>query len=533
MDTKLTRLIAVASSSVLVLTILAAAPAAVRAGTTAYIGDGTGSGECDTPDYLTDGSADDVEFNTAVAAEDGDIENILYVCPGTYDIGANIYVPSHLTIESVAGAAATVLDSDGTSRILQLDGDVIIRGLTFKNGGALVVSGGAILSDNLGDLTVEDSVFINNQGYTGGAIYVNGVIIIRSSTFTGNSALEDGGAVHAADDLELVIDSEFSGNTSGGYGGAIYVDNDVLDMDSDGQSGFINSTFSGNESTGDGGGAIWLDEDLEASAVILGSEFLNNTADGYGGAVRIYDAYGSVSDNTFTGNSAADGGGALHVEGDLDAAMSSNIFEGNEAQDGGAVQIDDDFLISAVITQNTFLNNVGDDGGAIDFDGLVAGTISSNKFIGNYATGDGGAIDADDIVASTVITRNTFLRNTSEDDGGALWLDDATGDESDLAVISGNMFRSNRATGDGGGIYIRFDDTTMAPKFVTRNSFRSNRAGGIGGGIAIMGLFECVPEITTRQAARAFKKNKYTSNRASGSRRSMNVGAVPCVNLGL
>jgi hypothetical protein len=70
----------------------------------------------------------------------------------------------------------------------------------------------------------------------------------------------------------------------------------------------------------------------------------------------------------------------------------------------------------------------------------------------------------------------------------------------------------------------------MAPKFFTRNSFRSNRAGGIGGGIAIMGLFECVPEITTRQAARAFKKNKYTSNRASGSRRSMNVGAVPCVD---
>lgn len=532
MDHRLTRLIAVASSSVLVLTILAAAPAAVRAGTTAYIGDGTGSGECDTPDYLTDGSADDVEFNTAVDAEDGDIENILYVCPGTYDIEEQIDVPGALTIESVAGAAATVLDSDGASRILQLDGDVIIRGLTFKNGSALVVSGGAILSDNLGDLTVEDSVFINNQGFTGGAIYVNGVIIIRSSTFTGNIASGAGGAVHAADDLDLVIDSEFSGNTSGGYGGAIYVDNDVLDMDSDGQSGFINSTFSGNESTGDGGGgAIWLDEDLEASAVILGSEFLNNTvADGYGGAVRIYDAYGSVSDNTFTGNSAADGGGALHVEGDLDAAMSSNIFEGNEAQDGGAVQIDDDFLIDAVITQNTFLNNVGDDGGAIDFDGLVAGTISRNKFIGNYATGDGGAIDADDIVASTVITRNTFLRNTSEDDGGALWLDDDTGNESDLAVIRGNMFRSNRATGDGGGIYMGFTDTDLAPKFVTRNSFRSNRAGGIGGGIAIMGLSGCAPEITTRQAARAFKKNRYTSNRASGSRRSMNVGAVPCVD---
>jgi predicted outer membrane repeat protein len=450
MDHRLTRLIAVASSSVLVLTILAAAPAAVRAGTTAYIGDGTGSGECDTPDHLTDGSADDVEFNTAVDAVDGDIDNILYVCPGTYVIEDQIDVPGALTIESVAGAAATVLDSDGSSRILDLDGHAIIRGLTFKDGDTGGPgNGGAINSDGPSDLTVEDSVFVNNQGNHGGAIDTSdGVIIIRSSTFTGNIADTDGGAVHAYYDLDLVIDSEFTNNHAEDDGGAIYVDDDVLDGDGDGESGLIGNTFSGN------------------------------TADG----------------------------------------------------DGGAVEIDGDFLISAVITQNTFLNNVGDDGGAFDFDGLVAGTISSNRFIGNYATGDGGAIDADDIVASTVITRNTFLRNTSEDDGGALRLDDDTGSESDLAVISGNMFRSNRATGDGGGIYIGFNNTTMAPKFVTRNSFRSNRAGGIGGGIAIMGLFECVPEITTRQAARAFKKNKYKYNRASGSRRSMNVGAVPCVN---
>ena len=483
MDHRLTRLIAVASSSVLVLTILAAAPAAVRAGTTAYIGDGTGSGECDTPDYLTNGSADDVEFNTAVAAENGDINNILYVCPGTYDIEEQIDVPDALTIEGVSGAAATVLDSDSTSRILQLDGDAIIRGLTFKDGDT-GGDGGAILSDISGDLTVEDSVFVNNQGFYGGAIYThNGVIIIRSSTFTGNIADVDGGAVHAYYDLDLVIDSEFTTNHAEDDGGAIFVDDDILDDDGDGESGLIGNTFSGNTAD-NSGGAVFLDADLEASSVISGNTFSSNVA-----------------------NEDETGGG-----------------------DGGAVEINGDFLISAVITQNTFLNNVGDNGGAIDFDDNVAGTISSNKFIGNYATGDGGAIDADDIVASTVITRNTFLRNTSEDDGGALWLDDATGDGSDLAVISGNMFRSNRATGDGGGIYIRFDDTTMAPKFVTRNSFRSNRAGGIGGGIAIKGLFECVPEITTRQAARAFKKNKYTSNRASGSRRSMNVGAVPCVN---
>ena len=128
-----------------------------------------------------------------------------------------------------------------------------------------------------------------------------------------------------------------------------------------------------------------------------------------------------------------------------------------------------------------------------------------------------------------VITRNQFRTNTAGGDGGGAWLDDTGEAGPELAVVSGNMFRGNRAEGSGGGMYIYWTDTAVAPSKMTRNSFRSNRAGEIGGGIAIMGLNECVSELTTRQAARVFKRNKFASNRASGSRRSMNVGAEPCV----
>jgi hypothetical protein len=128
-----------------------------------------------------------------------------------------------------------------------------------------------------------------------------------------------------------------------------------------------------------------------------------------------------------------------------------------------------------------------------------------------------------------VISRNQFRTNTAGGDGGGAWLDDTGEAGVELAVVSGNMFRGNRAEGSGGGMYIYWTNTSVAPSKMTRNSFRSNRAGEIGGGIAIMGLDGCVSELTTRQAARVFKKNKFASNRASGSRRSMNVGAVPCV----
>ena len=540
MDSKLTRLIAVASSSVLVLTILAAAPAAVRAGTTAYIGDGTGSGECDTPDYLTNGSADDVVFNDAVDGEYGDIDNILYVCPGTYDIEDHIYVPGDLTIESVAGAAATVLDSDGTSRILDLNGDSIIRGLTFKDGNAGGGDGGAIYSDSY-ELTVEDSIFVNNQGSDGGAISADGC-------------------------LDLVLDSTFTNNHADDDGGAIYVDDDIFDDNEDGESGLIGNTFSGNTANEDGG-AVFVNYDLEASSVISGNTFSNNVADentddsGDGGAVWVSDdtngtltsntfsdnsaVYGGavwvgddieelIGGNTFSGNTANEDGGALYTNEDFDGALSDNIFSGNSAGgNGGAVFVFD--AITDTFSGNTFSGNTaGGNGGGIfqygDDGGALSGTISGNRFVSNTATEDGGGLHLRNLSGDGVITRNQFRTNTAGGNGGGAWLDDTGEAGSELAIVSGNMFRSNRAEGSGGGMYIYWTNTSVAPSKMTRNSFRSNRAGDIGGGIAIMGLNDCVPELTTRQAARAFKKNKYASNRASGSRRSMNVGADPCVD---
>ena len=467
------RITALVSSLALLVGLFVYAPQSVRALDPVYIGPAGGSGECASPLYDTDGSADDEQFQTAVDDQDGDIDNILYVCPGTYDIDTWITVNGPLTIASVSGAANTILDAtDNVQRIIGFYDDAVVIGLTFQNAdvnweGAAIWAGSA--------LTVRDSIFLNNHSVNeGGAIDFSGdeEAVVTGSTFIGNSASQ-GGAIDVNYSLDLVADS----------------------------------TFTDNEAT-----------------------------DGYGGAIRIQQDLDLIESSLFSKNSASNGGGAVFVNDDVEdlndngaAGLISNIFEGNEALDGGAVQIDDEFSVDAVITRNTFLNNVGDDGGAIDFDDLVGGTISSNKFIGNYATGDGGAIDADDIVSSTVITGNLFSRNTSEDDGGAMWLDDSIGDGAELAVINGNTFRGNRATGDGGGIYMSFMDSDFVPTYVTRNSFRFNRAGGVGGGIAIKGLAGCAPELTTRQAARAFKKNKYTSNRATGSRRTADVGAVPCV----
>ena len=528
------RITALVSSLALLAGLFVYAPQSVRAADPIYIGPGGGSGECAVPDYETDGSADNEEFDDATNFQEGDIDNILYVCPGDYDIDNKFMVDEPLTIASVSGAASAILDaSENDDRILRAHDALTIIGLTFQNA-ETHDRGAAISADD--DLIIQDSIFLNNQSWRdGGAIYIsnnienNNALNITGSTFTGNGSVDNGGAIFSGVDIDLIEDSEFTDNTTGFDGGAIDAEFDI-DL-------IANSKFSGN--TADRGGALYVGLDVYE---IDQSEFSGNHATaGYGGAIFFDDDLDLIHSSRFLNNSATQGGGAIFVDDDLKnlggnsaAGLVSNIFEGNEGLDGGAIQIDDDFVAGATIEDNTFLNNVGSDGGAIEFDGDLSSAMSGNRFIGNHANGRGGAVRAENIYASTVITRNTFVNNSSVSDGGAMWLDDSGNEESALAVVTANTFSGNRAEGNGGGMYVYWTDTSVVPSEMTRNTFSRNRADGIGGGIAIMGIGQfdgsrCSPELTTKMAVRAFKKNRFTSNRVGGSRQTANVGAVPCV----
>ena len=451
------RITALVSSIALLVGLFVYAPQSVRAVDPVYIGPGGGSGACAAPLYETDGSADQIEFQAAVDFQDGDIDNVLYVCPGTYDMDGQVTLDGALTIAGVSGAASTILDaSESTDRILLAFSALTINGLTFQNA-ETNDNGGAINGQT--DLIVRDSIFLNNHSFRkGGAIYSQDVVI-TGSTFTANGSVKFGGAIYSFDDLDLVADSTFSDNTTGKDGGAIYVDSDILDLDIDGQSGIVDSTFSDNEADADA----------------------NTDGDG----------------------------GAVYVEDDVSGSVSSNSFTGNSAYDGGA------FMIN----------------------GALNGQLSRNRFVLNVATRDGGAINLDNLDVLSVVTRNQFRNNTAGRDGGGARLDDDGNDETAAAIVSANTFSGNRAVGNGGGMYVYWTDTLDAPENMTGNTYRTNRAGGIGGGIAIMGINQedgpaCNPELTTRGAARVFRMNRFAANRAAGSRQTANVGAVPCVNFG-
>ena len=125
------RITALVSSLALLAGLFVYAPQSVRAVDPVYIGPGGGSGACAAPLYETDGSADEIEFQAAVDFQDGDIDNVLFVCPGTYDMDAEVTLAGALTIEGVSGAASTILDaSESTDRILYTGSTLMITRLT-------------------------------------------------------------------------------------------------------------------------------------------------------------------------------------------------------------------------------------------------------------------------------------------------------------------------------------------------------------------------------------------------------------------
>jgi hypothetical protein len=227
-------------------------------------------------------------------------------------------------------------------------GIVTIRNSTFLNnrGG----NGGAI--GNLqARFTIEDTLFQGNTtnpyvggGGTGGAIYIdgsnNGQLVLRRTTFRGNTAAFMGGAIHtyqyAGASGMTIEDSLFESNVTDRNGGAIYHQNGSLTI--------ARSTFSGNVTRGQGG-ALWL---LEATpTAIMNSTFTgnrangippNNGSSGLGGAILINaSTVATITHSTIANNHADWLGGAITggMSNGSSTTLRGSLVANNTAANGG------------------------------------------------------------------------------------------------------------------------------------------------------------------------------------------------------
>ena len=331
----------------------------------------------------------------------------------------------------------TANGGDGGAVIVGNQGTVTISNNDFIQN-ASTRKGGAVRTNSDVPVLISGNSFVGNTAPDGGAISNFRNVSINESVFEGNSASDDGGAVHTNGGTVAIEGSRFDDNSADNSGGGIYNDGESVVVEA--------SSFNGNEG-GSGGGAI---------------------ANGGGGEVRV-DA------SSFTGNSTGGSspGGAIFNLTNGDLIVSNSQFIDNESGDGGAI---DGSSAMTTVQSSRFIDNSaisGGDGGAISVLGGEL-NVDASTFSGNDADNQGGGVYTTGV---TRITHSTFVDNEANGSGGAI-----TAFVSSLFLATSTL-SDNSAGSDGGGLYA----ASIPSVEVVDSTVAENEATGAGGGIAFGG----------------------------------------------
>ena len=316
-----------------------------------------------------------------------------------------------------------------------------------KNGGAIFNDGAKDKIGNAGGvMTIRDSVFSENTATTwGGAIFNSGTMTLGDGvSFTGNSA-KFGGAVWNDGKMEIAAGTKFVGNNSEKAAGALY-----------------------NSSTGTLGNLIGIV--FENNTAAMGGAINNSkTSAGIkGGTIDL------ISESRFIGNSGGKSqGGAIRNQGTI-STIEKSVFDSNVAGNGGAINNGTWGSLVEGIYQTKFINNTAiaaggnHQGGAITNASYI-GTIDGAVFESNRAGKIGGAI-----------------ANVTPQDGGV--------GIAEIKNIANSTFTGNIAGEKGGAIYnVERGKVTLSGE----NTFTGNMAGGVGNDIYNLGKLTVSDGTTT------------------------------------
>ena len=408
--------------------------------------------------------------NVINSANDGDT---IFLNGKTYKGSSQITVDKQITIvggyESHPDIIAT-LDAQGLSRIMQITAsNVVIKGIKFINADSKLLSGEASFGGAVrwggANGTLMDSSFINNSASTGGAIYWYGAnATIDNSNFENNKVNTttscDAGGIRFESDNAKLINSNFKDNFASRYGGAVRWY---------GVNGTVyNSKFINN--TAYMGGAIYSNG---FNFTINDSEFIKNNAT-YSGAVMFIGANSTVWDSRFINNTAHNGG-ASHFNADNCTVINSKFIGNSVDNSGGAIVWNN---ANGKLVDCEFIGNVANhDVGAILWNTNSHNGIMTNcEFRDNIATaGYAGAVSWGS--SNGTLTGSKFINNTAHTSSGAVHWNGVDG------KLSDSTFDSNVAkTGNHGALGV----TSSSDRFTLENSnFINNEAYSIAGAFLI------------------------------------------------
>ncbi len=333
-------------------------------------------------DLVFDGSAGSPSGwqGSAIATSFGTTNHVARSLGLTRITGRNIdggIFPGPVLIVNVMqpGGPVTVTDSTFTDNVSSV--------ATLSGGGAVYIRGTS------GLVSINGSTFTGNTARAGGAIYVEGhgggvpSLSVTSSSFTGNTA--NGAAAVGASD---------------GEGGAIAA-NTLADLTISG------TTFSGNSASVDGGAvAIDVLQPATSTVSITASSFLHNHATTGGGAVWSGTTEGdiSIATSTFAGNTLSTDptdaplGNSIRLTGTGDHGLSvlnSTLDEAAAAFSTWAIAVETTGTSPLTIAHSTIVGP-----GAVSIGTLGSSSTVSHSILWSLGT-------ADDALVAVVPGANT------------------------------------------------------------------------------------------------------------------------------
>jgi CSLREA domain-containing protein len=373
-------------------------------------------GDCSLREAIT--AANTEAASDACPAGSGE-DAITFGVSGTVVLGSmlpEITDPEGLAIDG--GDQDPTISGGGEVRVLQVSegASLALRNLTVADGHVRGGDGGGV--SNAGTLAMEGSTFSKNSSVegTGGGIANGGTLMVTDSTFSKNRAKTrgdagyGGGIVNFFNGKLTVEDSTFSRNSAntnfiGGGGGIANFGSSATTVK--------DSAFSRNSGTGIANfGPLTVEK----------STFSNNSAGGGGGGIETRGPL-TVEKSTFSGNIAGGPGGGIASLANFGdghtLTVTDSTFSNNSARSGGGIY---NRIGGATITGSTFSENRADHsgpGGGIHSEGPL--TVKNDTFFENSAGGSGGGIATNGIggvAFGVAITNATFSENSAQEGGG-------------------------------------------------------------------------------------------------------------------
>jgi predicted outer membrane repeat protein len=383
-----------------------------------------------------------------------------------------------------AGVHVTLIGDPNGARPVQT-GIVLEGGNHVEVGGAILAVSAQATIDCVG------CDFRNNSATAmGGAIFTLGSVGLYSTTIESNTAVVAGGGVFVGRSFGAYNSSITDNRVSAGAGGGVY------EAGTGSSITFSQTVVKSNHAVGFSGGGVWTRYNL----LSYGSEFTQNTATRFGGAIFSHD--GSVMLTTFSGpsvipslvtsNSAGQDGGGVWADHNV-SLVGSNVIGNTAVSNGGGIFVTGDVSVdSSKVQNNQALGHFGTNPAATGFGGglyasgtafvtngsQIGGATAAGIAQGNISLRDGGGIWAQNVwITDSVVDGNS----TTNGSGGGFW------SALDAHLNNGHVDGNSAPNGNGGGIGDNQGDIFITSSKASATASPPTSGSSVSGNQAING----------------------------------------------